>query len=56
MIQIKILETILHLKKIDTIKIIFASEKKENKKNKDKFLKVSKLVLNQTKIIINRLN
>ena len=55
MIQIKILETILHLKKIDTIKIIFASEK-ENKKNKDKFLKVSKLVLNQTKIIINRLN
>lgn len=55
MTQIKILETILHLKKIDTIRIIFELEK-ENKKNKDKSLKVSKLVLNQTKIIINRLN
>ena len=32
MIQIKILETILHLKKIDTIKIIFASEKKRKQK------------------------
>lgn len=55
MTQIKILETILHLKKVDTIRIIFELEK-ENKKNNDKSLKVSKLVLNQTKIIINRLN